>query len=429
MKPKTIIQKKVTALSALLPQITKRQELLFHQQTKKYAVRSARTIYCLECGHQWINPGCLETALLGCTCPKCNAVLEMHHSYEPRKKELYYFAILTTKENMQVVRMYFITKQFLKRNPARYHTLEVMQHWIEPNGKMTTMATKTNSMSVFFDQWLSDSTLEVRTNTENFRSRVAIVPGFIHPHSQVLPVISRNGFRGSFHRMSPHRLFSLILCNNYAETLLKTKQIPLLKSMIHDESRVEKYWYSIRICIKHKYLVKDATLWFDHLKLLAIFEKDLYNPKYICPENLHHEHQLLIDKKARLDAKTERAKLLEQFENQQKLYHLQKHKFFGLSFSRDNLIIRPLINVSEFYDEGKLFNHCIYSNNYFMKKDSLILSARINNIPVETVEISLKEMAVIQARGRFNKPTKHHDFIVSLVNENLSLISKCNYKS
>jgi hypothetical protein len=134
---------------------------------------------------------------------------------------------------------------------------------------------------------------------------------------------------------------------------------------------------------------------------------------------------LLINKKAKIDARIERSKLLEKFKQQQVLYSKAKKKFFGLSFVKGDLEIKPLVNVTEFFDEGKLFSHCIYTNSYFQKKNSLVLSARLNSIPIETVEISLRPIEILQARGRFNKPTKHHDLIMNLVNENLPLIAKC----
>jgi hypothetical protein len=59
-----------------------------------------------------------------------------------------------------------------------------------------------------------------------------------------------------------------------------------------------------------------------------------------------------------------------------------------------------------------------------LKKDSLIMSARIDHIPIETIEVSLKQLKVIQSRGKGNQSTIHHDQIVSMVNRNMKLISK-----
>lgn len=300
-----------------------------------------------------------------------------------------------------------------------------MQHWITPSGKMETMSVKSNSMSQYVDQWVCDTTLEIRSKTDRMNQRIYIAPGYIHPNSKILPILRRNGFKGHFHKISPQELFPLILSDNKAETLLKTKQIPLLQVYDKYSDSIYKYWNMIRICTKHNYIIKDPSMWFDQLKLLAFFQKDLYNPKYICPADLNHSHHLLIARKAKIDNRIEREKLLEKFEIQQVQYARSKHKFFGLLFKTGDLEIKPLVNVSEFFDEGKLFSHCIYTNSYFNRKDSLVLSARLNSVPIETIEISLKNLQILQARGRFNKTTPHHERIINLVTQNLPVIAKC----
>lgn len=109
MIPKNALQRTVVALSAQLPQLNKSQETRFHADTDMRAARSKKTVYCLECGHQWIDPCVLGTTLFGCTCPKCNTELKMDQGYEPHHKIYSYCAILTTLNDFQVVRMFFIT--------------------------------------------------------------------------------------------------------------------------------------------------------------------------------------------------------------------------------------------------------------------------------------------------------------------------------
>lgn len=66
--------------------------------------------------------------------------------------------------------------------------------------------------------------------------------------------------------------------------------------------------------------------------------------------------------------------------------------------------------------------HCVGS--YHTKTDSLILSACIDGKKIETIEVSLTQLRVIQSRGVCNKNTKYHDQIVNLVNQNIPLIEK-----
>lgn len=70
-------------------------------------------------------------------------------------------------------------------------------------------------------------------------------------------------------------------------------------------------------------------------------------------------------------------------------------------------------------------HHCVYANRYYEKQNSLILSARIDNKRIETVEVDLQQMKVIQAYGACDKFTIYHDRIVSLVNDNMNIIKQC----
>lgn len=57
--------------------------------------------------------------------------------------------------------------------------------------------------------------------------------------------------------------------------------------------------------------------------------------------------------------------------------------------------------------------HCVFTNGYYLKKDSLILSATIEGNRIETVEVSLKTLNVVQSRGVCNSNTEYHNRIIS----------------
>ena len=71
-------------------------------------------------------------------------------------------------------------------------------------------------------------------------------------------------------------------------------------------------------------------------------------------------------------------------------------------------------------------HHCV--ERYHDKSDSLILSARIADRRVETVEVSLSRLQVVQSRGACNRNTEYHDRIVRLVNDNMSLVRAARHK-
>ena len=80
--------------------------------------------------------------------------------------------------------------------------------------------------------------------------------------------------------------------------------------------------------------------------------------------------------------------------------------------------------MAEFAEEGTMMHHCVWANAYYLKKDSLVLSATIDGERIETIEVSLKTFKVVQSRGLYNKNTEYHDRIISLVDKNMSLIRK-----
>lgn len=73
--------------------------------------------------------------------------------------------------------------------------------------------------------------------------------------------------------------------------------------------------------------------------------------------------------------------------------------------------------------------HCVWSNSYYLKKHSLILSATIDGVRIETIEVSLKTFKVVQSRGVCNQNTEYHDRIINLVDSNMNLIRKRMRKS
>jgi len=80
--------------------------------------------------------------------------------------------------------------------------------------------------------------------------------------------------------------------------------------------------------------------------------------------------------------------------------------------------------VQEHLEEGVSMHHCVFSNAYYLKEDSLILSATIEGKRIETIEMSLRTLEVVQSRGVCNKNTEYHEQIVNLVNANRGLIRR-----
>nr|WP_250714013.1 PcfJ domain-containing protein [Bacteroides fragilis] len=101
-----------------------------------------------------------------------------------------------------------------------------------------------------------------------------------------------------------------------------------------------------------------------------------------------------------------------------------KLSFFGLRFTDGFIEVRVLESVREVMEEGDALHHCVFTNNYYLKPESLILSARIGDKRIETIEVDLKTLNVVQSRGACNQNTEYHDRIIGLVEKNTRLIKQ-----
>jgi len=121
------------------------------------------------------------------------------------------------------------------------------------------------------------------------------------------------------------------------------------------------------------------------------------------------------------DKEAEAQRRQQAIENEERFQEL-KSPFFGITFTDGVIQVKVLESVQEYLEEGKALHHCVFTNEYYLKKQSLILSARIDSKRIETIEVSLETMKVIQCRGLQNKNTEYHDRIIDLVNRNIRQI-------
>ena len=205
----------------------------------------------------------------------------------------------------------------------------------------------------------------------------------------------------------------------------KSKKDIHIKDKEKKLERIRKdYWAAIKICIRNRYEIKEPHIWCDYIKLLKHFKKDIHNAKYVCPANLHAEHDRLVQKRNVELREEQMKKDLQKALTDEKKYKEQKGRFFGLSFSDGTLKVKVLESVTEFFEEGMAMHHCVFSNQYYLKEDSLILSASIEGKRIETIELSLDTMQIVQSRGACNMNTSYHRQIIELVNKNIQLIEQ-----
>lgn len=421
MKPKTIIEKQLTQLSSSLAPISAEvhnwaEKTIF----LKWAVLSRGKFHCLECSHSWKSDIKNQSSQNFIKCTACWRKLKMYQYNQVHFKEIEYSAVLDTAGGFQIVRIICSHKQMKKNFAPTYFHKEVMQHWINPKGEVRTMSLSTNIFSHAYDAWQYYSPLEIRPKDFQNSPKYHINPYKVFPTTKVLPILKRNGFKTGFYTIAPQILFTALLKDSHAETLLKASQTSLLSYYLKShEQHIAQNWQAVKTCLKNNYHIEDFKIWEDYIDLLRWFQRDLCSPYFVCPENLHQAHNKLVLKKRTL----QRKKYLDQMRNEilqeQQKYSEDKNPFLGLCFSNEAITISLLENVQDFIEEGDTLNHCLFTNEYFKKKDSLIFSARIDNIPIETIEVSLSKMKIVQCRGLKNNNSKHHKMILNLMNKNL----------
>ena len=422
MKPKTRIQQEVTRLSKRLPRLTEEQKAYaFRHCFKHYAIKRANgTNICTECGHSWKSGHDLADTICGCTCPHCGMELEVLRTRKSTFSDMEYFSIVTTCKHYQVIRFFSVKSRYKAGQPAEYSICEVVQRWITPDGKATTIARLRGMSQLYYDLWNEHSDMEVRKNG-GLRA-YDIDPICTYPRQRFIPELKCNGFNGEYHKILPYDLFKAILSDSRAETLLKAGQYTMLRYCMHRSLNIGEYWASVKICIRNGYTIPDGSMWRDYIDLLQHFGKDTNSPKYVCPPDLKAEHDKWVKKRNRQrereHTEQQRIKAIED----EKEYLKAKGIFFGLVFTDSLICVKVIESVEEMILEGKAMHHCV--GGYHRRKDSLIFSATINGKRIETVEVSLKTLQVVQSRGVCNSNTEYHDRIITLVENNAELIRK-----
>ena len=123
--------------------------------------------------------------------------------------------------------------------------------------------------------------------------------------------------------------------------------------------------------------------------MLKRLGKDIHNPKYICPSDLRGEHN-----KREVELRRQREREAMERKREKAMadeghFRELKSKFFGIRFTDGTIQVHVLESEQEYIEEGAELHHCLFLNEYYLKENSLILSATIEGKRIETIEVSL----------------------------------------
>lgn len=437
MKAKTKLQIRVVDLSEnKLPKITLEQKNYGREHNldhKAFRLKSGK-ITCLDCGHSWQSKSlhAWHDQLIKSNCPSCNVKLKIETTRKKKHFDWSYMGIVTTCEEFQVIRTIKVHGRYFSGKPVDLSIHPVSEIWIHPNGKFEIVGFNHRiSYGGEGGWWTGDWCLKSRDHLQSH----CIAPYKMFPKKKVNKEIRRNGFRNSFYDISPYTFIKNILKHSEIETLLKAKQISLFRDscLAYNNDRLLKRWKSVKIAMRNNFLVTDAQMWYDYLDLVDHFQGNTLDPKIVCNKDYKKEHNRLMHKKAIIyEAEQEERNRLRSI-YQEKEAELQKVHFaktcklfssFKIQHKSKDLNIVAFTSEEQVRKEGIILDHCIHVNQYYLKLNSILLSARFNGIVMETIQICLKSYTVIACRGYDNLNSKYHKDILKLINNNLNKIKR-----
>lgn len=431
MKPKTRLQLEVWNLHNDYLTEPKHHENFVISNHDNYYTTHYKNLICLECNHQW-KPELefWKEEVAGVSCPSCSKKLKKITINNNLIQRIISYSVVEVVDRFQVFRYFSCWKSMYKNKAPKYYFRSLFEEWKDYDKNKSVIVGR-------IPTWTGDgfcADYEIRYNKQPvFRNSEydKFASDVNCPNSEFLPRFKKFELKDSVHDCDWRYLITELERNSKIETLLKAKQKELLYFGVHRDSKHNWYWPQIKIVIRNNYKITDAGIWYDYLDLLGYFKKDLFSPKFICPKDLHKEHdwwmkkkQIILEKERRVEEKLEIIKRQERLNFNNEKYVEQKGKFFDLKFTSDKISIEVLKSIEEFKDEGEELKHCLYTNEYYFKKDYLVLSAKVSGKRTETIEIDLRNFVVTQARGQGNVSTKYHDAILELITQNISKIKR-----
>ena len=416
MKPRNKFEQAVLAQSKHLRPITKAQrQWAFRECIDHYAYRLPKgKTTCMDCGHSWQMIEPTER----CTCPQCGADLEVITTRARKLKQRQYFTVMTTSGGYQVLRMYLLIAGMEKGYQATSSVMEIGQYWWDERGRQSIVAVQ-RTMGHYIDSFAYYSPMAIRRDNEAYHF-VARCP--LCPKVKLSDTLKRNGFEGKCYGIAPTSLIPALLTDSRAETLLKAGRNEHLAYFLSRPRNWDAYWPAYKITLRRGYDITDIALWCDYVDMLRRLGKDAHNAHFVCPEDLLQAHDTAQRKlQAQREKEAEAQRRQKAIENEERFQAL-KAPFFGIAFTDGTIQVRVLESVQEYIEEGQALHHCVFTNEYHLKEKSLILSASIDGKPIETIEVSLETMEVLQCRGLMNQNTEYHERIIELVHQNMKQI-------
>ena len=319
-KAHTKLQQRCLDLQKKLPPITDAQKrwMKSKMQPLGYFVTRGRggkhsAVWCQECGAMdevGMSPLYVSVEKVKHVCSGCGKTLEVKHFHYKTKTEVednFTAGFITMCEDMQVIRMFNCHKWNCMGTATSERIDEVFDVWLDIKTGKETITSRPYTRSFYHFRWRVTEQMRVAKHNGGcsgyyvHEDTYDVDNYYFYPRMKVQPILIRNGWSNDMAKMktSPVKLWQALLSDPAVEGLAKTKQYAVLDHWFQTgtERKDKTRWLPlVKICNRRKYIVKDASIWFDVIDSLDKLGMDKHNPKYICPDDLFAMHQWLQDK-------------------------------------------------------------------------------------------------------------------------------------
>ena len=418
----------------------------------KYGKRAEQnnTYWCSDCGGQFSlsevkdyrkNPECkvekyptfgLKRTHLG-TCPICGKPMKIDHW---RYKKQTFDDVVSFKATMGEwkITRYFSEKTYCRPgHKAEIILQDIGADWTK--GEYTYSYIARQGGMYYSKHWKPETRhfAECRKASE-WSEEGQIVERYDMPEFSLDAELERRGILlDNLHGMKLTQILNYMNENPHFETLWKQGDWAIARFFKRD---LYYYWSQIRIARKHGFALNEDNLteWRDLIELLRRNGKDIYNPKFICPADLHEAHNVELEERRRRDerereqwrrrqdewARQDAEERMKDALKEEEKFKERREKYFGISIPGNGFTIVALKSIDEFRHEGDTLHHCVFRCGYYSKAYSLILSARdADDNPIETIEIDLQGFRINQCYGDHDTHTALHDAIIDTMMENM----------
>lgn len=420
MKPRTKFQREVMRTHSCLPEMNQHfHNWATNESAEHIAFYTKNKIFCLDCGENFDKPKRINKTV---TCPHCKTKLQPQESLKRLHVQDYYVCVAQLFHGYQIIRYFNVMIHHSRGFKKRVVLTETLQHFFEFDHEQfkREVVARLHNWSYYYSSWSNDMQIREKNNDQKYD----ILHRDCYPGSEFNDVFKKYGIDHNLKSITYLEAINKVPNSNRMETLVKAKQYDLVRYMNTNNWRIHESWDSIKIFIRNNFIVKDVNLVMDYLELLKWFKKDVRSPKYLFPLDMKKEHDKLVLKKRNIQRKQEIEQRIRKMQIEEERYIRDYGRFLEF-YATDGLIeIKVVQSVKECMEIGDKLVHCVYTNEYYKKPQTLILNATIKGKPIETIEVSLDNFEIRQCQGLRNELSKFHHKIMSLMTKNLGQIQQ-----